>query len=116
MSVTAKELIERLFSLAEMAVEAAMEFDYGDPDDRFIHRELQELRPLVAAATATPSPSCPRSEKVLIEQVHSCIVGEPECGHTQARAAINAVADWLDGQRVGAGVAAARWLRKEVEV
>jgi hypothetical protein len=49
MSVSTKELIQRLFNLSELAVEAAMELDYGDPDDRHIHRELQELRPLVDA-------------------------------------------------------------------
>jgi hypothetical protein len=34
-------------------------------------------------------------EKSLVERVHSCIVGEPECGHMQARAAIREVAAWL---------------------
>ena len=31
----------------------------------------------------------------LVERVHSCIIGEPECGHMQARAAIREVAAWM---------------------
>ncbi len=36
-----------------------------------------------------------RPYRTLVERVHSCIVGEPECGHMQARAAIREVAAWL---------------------
>ena len=36
-------------------------------------------------------------------------------GLDEARAAIREVAAWLEGQNVGAGRAAARWLREEVE-
>lgn len=41
----------------------------------------------------TPNPSQIRSS--LVERVHSCIVGEPECGHMQARAAIREVLSYL---------------------
>jgi hypothetical protein len=47
---------------------------------------VRELR----AAAAPPAPA-----DGLVERVHSCIVGEPECGHMQARAAIREVAAWL---------------------
>lgn len=47
-------LLTRLLALAELAVDAALELDYGDPEDRYIYRELQELKPLVAEALARP--------------------------------------------------------------
>ena len=43
-----RALIQRLLDLSTMAVDHALELDYGDPEDRYIYRELQELRPLVA--------------------------------------------------------------------
>jgi hypothetical protein len=46
-------------------------------------------------------------EVPLVELVHSCIVGEPACGHMQARAAIREVAAWL---REHAGGTRACWL------
>lgn len=46
------DLLTRLLTLAELAVSEALEYDYGDPEDRHIWRELQELKPLVAAALA----------------------------------------------------------------
>jgi hypothetical protein len=46
---------------------------------------LQELNP------PSPAPAVG-----LVERVHSCIVGKPECGHMQARAAIREVAAWLE--------------------
>ena len=48
------DLLTRLLALAELAVDEALEYDYGDPDDRHIWREPQELKPLVAAALAQP--------------------------------------------------------------
>lgn len=48
------ELIERLLSLAQMAVDQALELDYGDPEDRYIYRELNELKPLVRDALGQP--------------------------------------------------------------
>jgi hypothetical protein len=33
-----------------------------------------------------------RPYRTLVERVHSCIVGEPPCGHMQARATIREVA------------------------
>lgn len=44
------ELIKRLLLLSEKAVDEALALDYGDPEDRYIWRELQELRPLAMAA------------------------------------------------------------------
>jgi hypothetical protein len=43
---TDEGLIRRLLSLAEQAVKEALDFDYGDPEDRYIWRELQELKQL----------------------------------------------------------------------
>jgi hypothetical protein len=51
----------------------------------------QELLAMDMAAVA-PHP------KPLVARVHSCIVGEPECGHMQARAAIYEIAAWLRQQ------------------
>jgi len=44
------DLLTRLLALAELAVSEALEFEYGDPEDRHIWRELQELKPLVQQA------------------------------------------------------------------
>jgi hypothetical protein len=46
------DLLTRLLALAELAVSEALEFDYGDPEDRYIWRELQELKPLVQHSLA----------------------------------------------------------------
>ena len=43
-----RTLIQRLLDLSTMAVDHALELDYGDPEDRYIYRELKELKPLVA--------------------------------------------------------------------
>ena len=40
----------------------------------------------------------PDPKRSLIQRVHSCIVGEPECGHMQARAVIREVAHWMREQ------------------
>jgi hypothetical protein len=47
-----------------------------------------------------------RPYRTLLQRVHSCIVGEPECGHMQARATIREVAAWLREQHDGDLVAA----------
>jgi hypothetical protein len=44
---TDEELIQRLLSLAELAVKEALDCEYEDPEDRYIWRELQELKQLV---------------------------------------------------------------------
>jgi len=61
--------------------------------------------------------------KSLVQQVHSCIVGEPECGHMQARAVIREVAQWIDAEARERGLqphngvySAADWLRGQLEV
>ena len=54
----------------------------------------------------------------LVAQVNAamdCVYHEKGTSDGEAEAAIYAVADWLDSQNVGAGRAAARWLREEVE-
>ena len=60
-------------------------------------RCLLELRARVEAleANSKPTPNPIQIRSSLVERVHSCIVGEPECGHMQARAAIREVAAWL---------------------
>jgi hypothetical protein len=60
-------------------------------------RCLLELRARVEAleANSKPTPNPRQIRSSLVERVHSCIVGEPECGHMQARAAIREVAAWL---------------------
>ena len=44
---TERDLIQRLLLLAEQAVKEALDYEYGDLDDRYIWRELQELKQLV---------------------------------------------------------------------
>jgi hypothetical protein len=58
---------------------------------------ILELRARVEALEANYKPtSNPRQiRSSLVERVHSCIVGEPECGHMQARAAIREVLAYL---------------------
>ena len=56
-------LLTRLLALAELAVDEALEFEYGDPEDRYIYRELQELKPLVRQALAQPEPQ-PHQDKL----------------------------------------------------
>jgi hypothetical protein len=46
-------------------------------------------------ANSQPTPNSLPIRSSLVERVHSCIVGEPECGHMQARAAIREVAAWM---------------------
>jgi hypothetical protein len=60
----------------------------------------------------TAAPPAPPGE--LVERVHSCIVGEPECGHMQARAVLREVASWLRSQP-WIGRAAADRLEQEAE-
>jgi len=47
---TDEGLIQRLLSLAEQAVKEALDFEFEDPEDRYIWRELQELKQLVKEA------------------------------------------------------------------
>jgi len=47
---TDEGLIQRLLSLAEQAVKEALDFEYEDPEDRYIWRELQNLKQLVKEA------------------------------------------------------------------
>jgi hypothetical protein len=58
-----------------------------------------------------------RPYRTLVERVHSCIVGEPECGHMQARAVIREIADAVEqrgakGEDLDPGETA-DWLRQE---
>jgi hypothetical protein len=54
-----------------------------------------------------------KPDSLLVERVHSCIVGEPECGHMQARAAIREVAAWMRENECGYN--AVRWLEQEAD-
>jgi len=58
------DLLTRLLALAELAVSEALELEYGDPEDRHIYRELQELKPLVATALSQPEPEGPTDEEM----------------------------------------------------
>lgn len=40
------DLIKRLLLLAEQAVSEALDLEFEDPEDRYIWRELQELKQL----------------------------------------------------------------------
>ena len=64
-------LLTRLLALAELAVEEALQFEYGDPDDRHIWRELQELKPLVQQALAQHEPVGPTDEELLMTYQHA---------------------------------------------
>jgi len=52
-------------------------------------------------------------KRSLIQRVHSCIVGEPECGHMQARAVIREVAHWMREQE--GDYSMIRWLEMEID-
>ena len=58
------DLLTRLLALAELAVDEALQFEYDDPDDRHIWRELQELKLLVAAALAQLDAEGPTDEEI----------------------------------------------------
>jgi hypothetical protein len=51
------DLLTRLLALAELAVSEALEFEYDDPEDFHIYRELQELKPLVQQALDDTNPT-----------------------------------------------------------
>ena len=53
------DLLTRLLALAELAVSEALEFEYDDPEDFHIYRELQELKPLVQQALITTTTETP---------------------------------------------------------
>ncbi len=52
-------------------------------------------------------------KRSLIQRVHSCIVGEPECGHMQARAVIREVAHWMREQEGDYSMIV--WLEQEID-
>jgi Spy/CpxP family protein refolding chaperone len=62
---------------------------------KLTEKQQQELNALLRPATSRPSPNSSQTRSSLVQRVHSCIVGEPECGHMQARAAIREVAAWM---------------------
>jgi len=66
------------------------------------------IRDVVAKEVKRSFPVEP--DRSLVERVHSCIVGEPECGHMQARAVIREIAAWL---RDHAGGTRAAWMLEE---
>ncbi len=75
-------------------------------------KSLEHLQLLITDALARwgspakPTPNDRQIRSSLVERVHSCIVGEPECGHMQARAAIREVAAWMREQQDGDLIAA----------
>lgn len=60
------ELITRLLALAERAVHKALIYDCSDPEDRYICRELQELRELVQQRADGPT-----DEEILMTYQHA---------------------------------------------
>lgn len=50
MTDTTRDLIQRLVLLAEQAVNEALDLEFEDPEDRYIWRELQELKQLAKEA------------------------------------------------------------------
>jgi len=70
-----------------------------DDDDEPQQHCLEAIDPPEANSKPTPNDRQIRSS--LVKRVHSCIVGEPECGHMQARAVIREVAAWLREQEAG---------------
>lgn len=50
----------------------------------------------------------------LVKRVHSCIVGEPECGHMQARSVIREIVAWLRERGGWNQVTVAEVLEKEL--
>ena len=80
----------------------------------------QRIQAMEGNSQSTPNDRQIRSSAPaggLVERVHSCIVGEPECGHMQARAAIREVIDWLakDAVRGSPHWIAAADISEEVE-
>jgi hypothetical protein len=70
-----------------------------DDDDKPQQHCLEAIDLLEANSKPTSNDRQIRSS--LVKRVHSCIVGEPECGHMQARAVIREVAAWLREQEAG---------------
>ena len=66
------DLITRLLALAEKAVDEALQLDYGDPDDRYIYRELQELRQLVQQRAEGPDVS-----PLVVDQINTLRLTPP---------------------------------------
>jgi len=57
------DLLTRLLALAELAVDEALQFEYGDPEDRHIWRELQELKALARSGPPAKPSTMTRSEQ-----------------------------------------------------
>lgn len=116
------DMVKRLLDKHHMQLEA-LEAAQQDKLDRLIVQDRDEAleadgpavscgrEPASVAAQPTPAGS-------LVERVHSCIVGEPECGHMQARAAIREVAAWLRVElkdHFGSGTYWSQQFEKEAE-
>jgi hypothetical protein len=86
-----------------------------------LHSALLELRDRIVAleAAGNVQPQTPAAAGGLVERVAAAIDDAPydESLHQwdEARAAILAVADWLEGIRAYDAGMSARWLREEVE-
>ena len=66
-----------------------------------------------AAGIVKPTSNLNQIRRSLVERVHSCIVGEPECGHMQARAVIRKVAHWMREQEGDYSMIV--WLEQEID-
>lgn len=66
-----------------------------------------------AAGITNPTSKLKKIRSSLVKRVHSCIVGEPECGHMQARAVIREIANWMREQEGDYSMIA--WLEQEID-
>lgn len=100
--------------LAEQEVRSAL--SYGKTDEQLRQDRAAEAGKAAADAgieAALSARSAPPPADSLLGRVHSCIVGEPACGHMQARAVIREVAAWLRAQDLPTGHAWAMRLEQE---
>jgi hypothetical protein len=74
---------------------------------------LEAAANLSAGLTSSNHPAAPDSS--LVKRVHSCIVGEPPCGHMRARAAIREVAAAARDLRFTTAKALIDWLEREAD-
>ena len=102
----------RVESLEAAEREASKVYQISKPL-KLTPEQAQQVRDLLAP-NSKPIPNSSQTGRLLVERVHSCIVGEPECGHMQARAAIREVAEWLR-QHYGGPTASSTALEQEAE-
>lgn len=89
-------LASRVESLEAAERQASKVYQISKPL-KLTPEQAQQVRDLLAP-NSKPTPNPSQIGSPLVERVHSCIVGEPECGHMQARAVIREVASWMKEQ------------------